>query len=257
MVELEDGATLTFNGYRDDGSQVRTEYEGRLWQVTDEEFCAYLYNQWQAGGTAEAIPEPSPLKEYADALADTIELEDDQLFFTLPEEVPEGAQLTIQISGRAVYEDGFSQSLHFLEDAVWTPGERYSIPYDDAYTELGIFLFADYPDGSQEEQAISLHRIAEALVYAQSAPALTPEVADEFIAGTLAGFILDADGTYGLTLPGPVPLSEDGKTTLSVTLNATYSDEPGTFPPNPTSSPMICWRAASRWSAGSAAIWKR
>lgn len=229
VVELEDGATLTFNGYRDDGSQVRTEYEGRLWQVTDEEFCAYLYNQWQAGDTAEAIPEPSPLKEYADALADTIELEDDQLFFTLPEEVPEGAQLTIQISGRAVYEDGFSQSLHFLEDAVWTPGERYSIPYDDAYTELGIFLFADYPDGSQEEQAISLHRIAEALVYAQSAPALTPEVADEFIAGTLAGFILDADGTYGLTLPGPVPLSEDGKTTLSVTLNATYSDEPGTF----------------------------
>ena len=159
MAELEDGTTLTFNGYRDDGSQVRTEFEGRLWQVTDEEFCAYLYNQWQASGTEEAVSELSPLEEYADALANTVELEDGQLFFTLPEKVPEGAQLTIQISGRAEYGDGFSQSLHFLEDADWTPGERYSIPYDEAYTDLGMYLYADYPDGTQEEQFISLLRL--------------------------------------------------------------------------------------------------
>ena len=229
VAELEDGTSLTFNGYSDDGSQVRTEYKGRLWQVTDEEFCAYLYNQWQEGDTAEAIPEPGPLAEYADALIDTLELKDDQILFTLPEEVPEGAHLTIQISGRVVYEDGFSQSLHFLEDTDWTPGEQYSIPYDPAYTLLSMFLYADYPDGTQEEHIISLNRLIEALVYAQSAPALTPEVADKFIADTLASFTMSANGRYNIILPGPVPLSEDGKTTFSMTLNATYSDGPGTY----------------------------
>ncbi|HIZ31562.1 MAG TPA: M56 family metallopeptidase [Candidatus Fournierella merdipullorum] len=229
VAELEDGTSLTFNGYSDDGSQVRTEYKGRLWQVTDEAFCAYLYNQWQEGDTAEAIPEPGPLDEYADALIDTLELKDDQILFTLPEEVPEGAQLTIQISGRAVYEDGFSQSLHFLEDTDWTPGEQYSIPYDPAYTLLSMFLYADYPDGTQEEHIISLNRLIEALVYAQSAPALTPEVADKFIADTLASFTMSANGRYNIILPDPVPLSENGKTTFSMTLNATYSDGPGTY----------------------------
>ena len=229
VVELEDGTSLTFNGYKDDGSQVRTEYEGRLWQVTDEEFCKYLYNQWQAGDTAEATSGMSPLDEYASALTDTLELKDDQLFFTLPEEVPEGAQLTIQISGRAVYEDGFSQSLHFLEGTVWTPGEQYSIPYDPAYTELGMFLYADYPDGTQEEHIISLHRLIDALLYAQSAPTLTPEIADQFIADTLASFTMTANGRYTIEMPGPVPISEDGKTGLYVTINASYSEGVGTF----------------------------
>lgn len=229
VAELEGGTTLTFNGYKDDGSQVRTEYEGRLWQVTDEEFCAYLYNQWQASDTEEAIPEPGSLAEYTDALTDTLELKGDQLFFTLPEEVPEGAQLTIQISGRAEYDDGFSQSLHFLEDADWTPGERYSIPYDEAYTDLGMYLFADYPDGTQEEQFISLLRLIDALIYAQSAPALTPEVADEFIADTLASFTMTSRGNYSIEMPGPVPVSEDGKTGLYLTLNAVYSEGVGTF----------------------------
>ena len=228
VAELEDGTTLTFNGYRDDGSQVRTEFEGRLWQVTDEEFCAYLYNQWQASDTEEAVSGLSPLEEYADALTDTLELKDNQLFFTLPEEVPEGAQLTIQISGRAEHDDGFSQSLHFLEDANWTPGERYSIPYDTAYTELGMFLYADYPDGSQEEQTISLHRIAEALLNAPEAPELNPETANEFIIGVLNSFILNADGSFSFT-PGPVPVSSTGSTKPLITLVATYSDEPGTF----------------------------
>lgn len=228
VVELEDGASLTFNGYRDDGSQVRTEYEGKLWQVTDEEFCAYLYNQWQAGDTVEATHGLSPLEEYAAALTDTLELKDSQLFFTLPEEVPEGAQLTFQVSGRAVYEDGFSQSLHFLEDAAWMPGEQYSIPYDDAYTELGLFLYADYPDGSQEEQTISLHRLAEALLNVPEPPELNPETGNEFIIGVLDSFILNADGSFTFT-PGPVPVSSTGSTKPLITLIATYSDEPGTF----------------------------
>ena len=229
VVELEDGATLTFNGYRDDGSQVRTEYEGRLWQVTDEDFCAYLYNQWQAGDTTQAVPEPSALDVYADDLLDTLELKDDQIFFTLPEKVPEDIQLDFRVAGSAVYENGRQEGLEFLQDATWTPGEQYSIPYDEAYTTLGIFLTAHYPDGSEEEKYVSFRSLVEALVYAQSAPALTPEVADEFIAGTLASFTMSANGGYNIIPPGPVPLSEDGKTTLSVTLNATYSDEPGTF----------------------------
>ena len=229
VVELEDGTSLTFNGYSDDGSQVRTEYEGRLWQVTDEEFCAYLYNQWQEGDTAEAIPEPGPLEEYADALTDTLELKDNQILFTLPEEVPEGVQLDYRVAGSAVYEDGRQEGVEFLQDATWTPGEQYSIPYDEAYTTLGIFLTAHYPDGSEEEKYVSFRTLVDALVYAQSAPALTPEAADKFIADTLASFIMSANGRYNIILPGPVPLSEDGKTTFSMILNATYSDGPGTY----------------------------
>lgn len=229
VVQREDGTSLTFNGYSDDGSQVRTEYEGRLWQVTDEEFCAYLYNQWQAADTAQAVPQPSALDVYADALRDTVEVEDGQIFFTLPEEVPEGVQLDVRVAGSAVYEDGSREDLEFLQTAVWTPGEQYSIPYDEAYTTLGIFLTARYPDGSEEEKYVSLRPIVEAIVTSQSAPALTPEVADEFIAGTLDSFVLSSDGGYELNLPGPIPVSEDGKTTLSITLNATYSDEPGSY----------------------------
>lgn len=233
VAQLEDGTSLTFNGYSDDGSQVRTEYEGRLWQVTDEEFCTYLYNQWQAADTAQAVPEPSALDVYADALRDTVEVEDGQIFFTLPEEVPEGTQPDVRVAGSAVYEDGSREGLEFLQDAVWTPGERYSIPYDEAYTTLGIFLTARYPDGSEEEKYVSLRPLVEAIVYAQSAPTLTPEIADEFIAGTLASFTMTSRGNYYIVPPGPIPLSEDGKTTLSITLNATYSDEPGVYSTEP------------------------
>ena len=229
VVELEDGTSLTFNGYRDDGSQVRTEHEGKMWQVNDEEFCSYLYNLWQEGDTAEAIPERGPLEEYADALTDTLELKDDHIFFTLPDEVPEGAQLSFQVSGRAVYEDGFSQSLHFLEDAAWAPGEQYSIPYDPAYTELFLYIFADHPDGTQEETSISLHRFIDSLLLAQNAPTLTPETADEFIAGILASFTMKSTGAFSFAMPGPIPVSEDGKTGLYITLNCTYSEEAGSY----------------------------
>lgn len=229
VVELEDGTSLTFNGYRDDGSQVRTEHEGKMWQVNDEEFCSYLYNLWQEGDTAEAIPERGPLEEYADALTDTLELKDDHIFFTLPDEVPEGAQLSFQVSGRAVYEDGFSQSLHFLEDAPWAPGEQYSIPYDPAYTELFLYIFADHPDGTQEETSISLHRFIDSLLLAQNAPTLTPETADEFIAGILASFTMKSTGAFSFAMPGPIPVSEDGKTGLYITLNCTYSEEAGSY----------------------------
>ena len=229
VVKLEDGSSLTFNGYSDDGSQVRTEYEGRLWQVTDEEFCAYLYNQWQAADTVQAVPQSSALDVYADALRDTVDLKDDQIFFTLPQEVPEGVQPEVRVVGSAVYEDGSREGLEFLQDAVWTPGEQYSIPYDEAYTTLGISLAARYPDGSEEEKYVSLLPIVEAIVYAQSAPTLTPEVADEFIAGTLASFTMTSRGTYYIEMPGPVPVSEDGKTGLYLTINAVYTEGVGTF----------------------------
>lgn len=229
VVELEDGTSLTFNGYSDDGSQVRTEYKGRLWQVTDEAFCAYLYNQWQAGDTSEATSWMSPLDEYASALTDTLELKDDQILFTLPEEVPEGVQLDYRVAGSAVYEDGRQEGVEFLQDATWTPGKQYSIPYDEAYTTLGIFLTAHYPDGSEEEKYVSFRTLVEALVYAQSAPALTPEVADQFIADSLASFTMSSRGNYVFSPPGPVPVSVDGKTGLHVTINFTFSEEPGSY----------------------------
>ena len=58
---------------------------------------------------------------------------------------------------------------------------------------------------------------------------MTPEVADEFIADTLASFTMTSRGNYSIEMPGPVPVSEDGKTGLYLTLNAVYSEGVGTF----------------------------
>jgi len=221
VIQLEDGTSLAFSGYREDGSQVCTEYEGEWWQGEDQEFGAYLYGLWQEVRRAEDLPKD--LAAYAEALAATVTMKEEELLFTLPQVLPTGAQLTLRLAGRAEYADGFSQSLHFLEDEDWTPGKRYSVPYDPAYTSLDLFLSAQYEDGRSEEQSLDLLGTAQAKLLSSAVPALTNESADAFIADTLASFTLNRDGGFSYTLPGPIPEAEDGKTRIAVRLNASFS----------------------------------
>ncbi len=221
VIQLEDGTLLDFSGYREDGSQVCTEYEGEWWQVEDQEFGAYLYGLWQEVRRAE--DRPKDLAAYAEALAATVTMKEEELLFTLPQALPTGAQLTLHLAGRAEYADGFSQSLHFLEDEDWTPGKRYSVPYDPAYTSLDLFLSAQYEDGRSEEQSLDLLGTAQAKLLSSAVPALTNESADAFIADILASFTLNRDGSFSYTLPGPIPEAEDGKTRIAVRLNASFS----------------------------------
>ncbi len=58
---------------------------------------------------------------------------------------------------------------------------------------------------------------------------LTPESAKAFIDATLSTFTLYQDGTVSFTIPDAMPVSEDGKTGLSINLNATFRESPGVF----------------------------
>lgn len=56
---------------------------------------------------------------------------------------------------------------------------------------------------------------------------LTPETAEETIHSILETLTLEANGQVHLTFPKNIPVSEDGKTRLFLTLTAVYSPEPG------------------------------
>ena len=73
-------------------------------------------------------------------LVDSMTVSGDQITFVIPEDVEGSEGLTIRVFGRAVYSDGFSQSLHLLEGSSWQAGELYTIPLDSSYTELTMYI---------------------------------------------------------------------------------------------------------------------
>lgn len=60
-------------------------------------------------------------------------------------------------------------------------------------------------------------------------PALTRQNAEETIAQILATLTIHSDHTVSFSLPQVLPVAEDGKTELAISLNATFSDAPGSF----------------------------
>ena len=73
-------------------------------------------------------------------LASSIVYANEQIIFQIPAGLENPKELNLHAAGRAEYEDGFSASLHFLEEenGNWQPGQVYSIPYDPAYTALTL-----------------------------------------------------------------------------------------------------------------------
>ncbi|WP_373209358.1 M56 family metallopeptidase [Allofournierella massiliensis] len=63
----------------------------------------------------------------------------------------------------------------------------------------------------------------------ETMPALTRQNAEETIAQILATLTIHSDHTVSFSLPQILPVAEDGKTELAISLNATFSDAPGSF----------------------------
>ena len=102
-----------------------------------------------------AVPADEALIE---KLVDTITYSGNQITFSIPEEIADPEELVILVYGRAAYSDGFSCSLHFLEEEAgcWQAGNIYTIPYDDAYTELTMDIFWKDTAGRQQERSVDL-----------------------------------------------------------------------------------------------------
>ena len=99
----------------------------------------------------------------ADQIAKSIVSENGGILFEIPEGTVQPETLKIHISGRVEYEDGFSASVHNLEEenGNWKAGMIYFIPYDPACTELTMDIFYTDRNGATVERSVDLLAEAE------------------------------------------------------------------------------------------------
>ena len=172
-------------------------------------------------------------ESFTEQLYSSITLQDNEILFTIPSELPKDAEFDLHIAGRAEYEDGFSQSLHFLEEqqGQWQANQTYKIPYDSSYTDLTLDLFFEYSDGKTQNETIELLAgISEASdsLETDAAVELNEATGKACIAEILGTLTLHQDNTVSFSIPEHIPVSTDGKTKLMISLSATYSGETAT-----------------------------
>ena len=109
-------------------------------------------------GTAMALQPQSELLSAADQIVESLVYGNGAAAFRIPEDGILPEKLTIRISGRAVYEDGFSMSLHYLEEenGAWKPDTIYYIPLDPACTELVMTVSCTDQNGETTERSVDL-----------------------------------------------------------------------------------------------------
>jgi len=99
--------------------------------------------------TGAKAADPLSAEEALEQLAASVTHLDGQVGFRIPQGYERPEEWNIHIAGRQEFEDGFSRSVHLLEDInednAWEPGRQYTLELDDAYTELT--LTAVLPDG--------------------------------------------------------------------------------------------------------------
>lgn len=97
-------------------------------------------------------------------LVESLAWDGSQITFQIPEDIDSGKNLTIHIAGRAEYEDGFSRSVHFLEEEAgrWQPGNTYAVPWDSSYTDLQMDIAYTDADGKIHEESVDLIPYGEA-----------------------------------------------------------------------------------------------
>ena len=172
-------------------------------------------------------------ESFTEQLYSSITLQDNEILFTIPSELPKDAEFDLHIAGRAEYEDGFSQSLHFLEDQQrqWQANQTYKIPYDSSYTDLTLDLFFEYSDGKTQNETIDLLAViseASDSLETDAAVELNEATGKACIAEILGTLTLHQDNTVSFSIPEHIPVSTDGKTKLMISLSATYSGETAT-----------------------------
>ncbi len=100
----------------------------------------------------------------ADRLVESLTWNGSQITFRIPEDIDSVENLTIHIAGRAEYKDGFSRSLHFLEEETghWQPGNTYAVPWDNSYTDLQMDIASTDASGEVYEESVDLISYSEA-----------------------------------------------------------------------------------------------
>ena len=111
---------------------------------------------WDGGGRAGAF---SQAYSVPDQIVGSVERMDEGFLFQIPADTPFPEKLDIHIAGRVEYGDGFSASVHYLEEenGNWVPGKAYFISADPACTELTLDVSC--PD----EEGKLLHRTVDLL----------------------------------------------------------------------------------------------
>ena len=109
-------------------------------------------------GAAMALQPQSELLSAADQIVESLVYGNGAAAFRIPEDGILPEKLTIRISGREVYEDGFSMSLHYLEEenGAWKPDTIYYIPLDPACTELVMTVSCTDQNGETTERSVDL-----------------------------------------------------------------------------------------------------
>ena len=115
-----------------------------------------VQTETENGGDGDAVLEGS--LSAADQIAKSIVSENGGILFEIPEGTVQPETLKIHISGRVEYEDGFSASVHYLEEenGNWKAGMIYFIPYDPACTELTMDIFYTDRNGATVERSVDL-----------------------------------------------------------------------------------------------------
>ena len=115
----------------------------------------------QTGGGMEAEEQGLFSQAYSvpDQIVGSVERMDEGFLFQIPADTPFPEKLDIHIAGRVEYGDGFSASVHYLEEENrnWVPGKAYFISADPACTELTLDVSC--PD----EEGKLLHRTVDLL----------------------------------------------------------------------------------------------
>ncbi|MGI6031000.1 MAG: M56 family metallopeptidase [Eubacteriales bacterium] len=166
-VQLTDGTAWSFDGYSNTEDRVYTQYEGKTYQVGDQEFCRYLSNICANGDVASAQPTLTPDNAQA-VIAQTLSTltmyEDDTISFTLPEQLPVSqdgkTHLTISLNATFATEPGTYSVQSLLDwEMDWQEGERYHGTLDTDRGELVsvmlrvAFMTEEQPNTYQEYAA--------------------------------------------------------------------------------------------------------
>ncbi len=109
-------------------------------------------------------------------------------------------------------------------------GNMGIISFRDAETEemIASFTRADVEEKGNDELEASGSSNNSAAP-SVSAGALTQQSAEETIAKILGTLTVHSDKTASFSLPQSLPVSEDGRTEMSVSMSATFSEAPGSY----------------------------
>lgn len=188
------------------------------------------------------------LTAYTESLQSGITFADDTFSFPLPANLPEDVTLEMRVERHATYENGSGTAVYVLKaaDDAAAAGQTYTISLEPDYDLLTLHLFYTNTEGAQTQHSIDLLALRPE-EGSTAAVSLTEETAADCIAQTLATLTLHSDQTVSFTLPDTIPVSEDGRTRLEISLNATFRSAPDTYS---VQSLVADDQAPGTWQAG-------